>query len=133
MPPLAAVAGWPLERLRGLTGRLARENAQRNPRRTAATAAALMIGLALVAFVTVFAAGLKASIAQAIDDNFQGELVIQNTDGFSTRSRPAPAAAARKVPGVETVSTLQATQAKVDGVGGKPRVTGLDPATASQV
>src|SRR6185436_20615944 len=41
--PLAAVAGWPLERLRRLTGRLARENAQRNPGRTAITAAALMI------------------------------------------------------------------------------------------
>ncbi len=52
VPPLAAVAGWPLERLRRLLGRLARENAQRNPSRTAVTAAALMIGLALVAFVT---------------------------------------------------------------------------------
>ena len=61
--PLAAIAGWPLERLRRLTGRLARENAQRNPGRTAITAAALMIGLALVAFVTIFAAGAKDSIA----------------------------------------------------------------------
>ena len=62
--PLASLAGWPLEQLRRLTGRLARENAQRNPGRTAVTAAALMIGLALVAFVTVFAAGLKSSIAR---------------------------------------------------------------------
>src|SRR4029450_12554025 len=50
--PLAGVIGAPLERLRGLTDRLARENSQRNPSRTAATAAALMIGLALVSFVT---------------------------------------------------------------------------------
>ena len=64
VPPLATVAGWPLERLRRLIGRLARENAQRNPSRTAVTAAALMIGLALVTFVTVFAAGLKSSVAQ---------------------------------------------------------------------
>ena len=83
VPPLAVVAGWPLERLRRLTGRLARENAQRNPSRTAVTAAALMIGVALVAFVTVFAAGLKSTVAQVVDENFAGGLVIQNTDGFS--------------------------------------------------
>jgi putative ABC transport system permease protein len=130
--PLAGTIGAPLERLRGLTGRLARENSQRNPSRTAATAAALMIGLALVSFVTVFAAGLKASIADAIDNSFQGELEIQNTNGFDPIPTAA-AAAVRDVPGVQTVSTLQATQVKIDGVGGKPRATGLDPATASQV
>ena len=130
--PLAGAIGAPLEQLRGLTGRLARENSQRNPSRTAATAAALMIGLALVSFVTVFAAGLKASIADAIDNSFQGELEVQNTNGFD----PIPKAVAgtvRQVPGVQTVSTLQATQIKIDGVGGKPRATGLDPATASTV
>jgi putative ABC transport system permease protein len=130
--PLAGAIGAPLERLRGLTGRLARENSQRNPSRTAATAAALMIGLALVSFVTVFAAGLKASIADAIDNNFQGELEIQNTNGFDPIPK-AVAATVRQVPGVQTVSTLQATQIRIDGVGGKPRATGLDPATASQV
>jgi putative ABC transport system permease protein len=130
--PLARVIGSPLERLRGLTGRLARENSQRNPSRTAATAAALMIGLALVSFVTVFAAGLKASIADAIDKSFQGGLEIQNTNGFD----PIPtavASAVRTVPGVQTVSTLQSTQTKVDGVSGKPNATGLDPHTANQV
>jgi putative ABC transport system permease protein len=130
--PLARVIGTPLERLRGLTGRLARENSQRNPSRTAATAAALMIGLALVSFVTVFAAGLKASIADAIDKSFQGGLEIQNTNGFD----PIPtavASAVRTVPGVQTVSTLQSTQTKVDGVSGKPNATGLDPHTANEV
>ena len=92
--PLAALAGAPLQRLRRLTGRLARENTQRNPARTAVTAAALMIGLAVVAFVTVFAAGIKSSIARAIDESFQGELVIQNTDGFSPIP-PRAATAAR--------------------------------------
>jgi putative ABC transport system permease protein len=88
--------------------------------------------LALVSFVTVFAAGLKASIADAIDNSFQGELEIQNTNGYD----PIPTAAAeavRNVPGVRTVSTLQTTQVKIDGVGGKPRASGLDPATAAQV
>src|ERR671915_603518 len=81
--PLASVAGLPLERVRGITGRLARENAVRKPGRTAVTAAALMIGLALVVFVTVFAAGINSSVANAIDRNFQGDVVLQNIDGFS--------------------------------------------------
>lgn len=112
VPPLATAAGWPLERLRRLTGRLARENAQRNPSRTAITAAALMIGLALVAFVTVFAAGLKSTVAQVVDENFAGGLVIQNSDGFSPIPNGA-AKAARKVPGVELVATVRGAQAKV--------------------
>ena len=64
--PLAAVLGWPLEAARGTTGRLARENAMRNPQRTAVTSAALMIGVGLVVFVAVFAAGLKDSFLGAI-------------------------------------------------------------------
>ncbi len=60
--PIAATLGLPLERLFAVVGRLARENAQRNPGRTALTAAALMVGLGLVVFVAVFTAGLKASI-----------------------------------------------------------------------
>ena len=124
--PLASLAGLPLERLRKLTGRLARENTQRNPARTAVTAAALMIGLAVVAFVTVFAAGIKGSIASAIDENFQGELVIQNSDGFSPIS-PGAAAVARKLPDVEAVSTLRAAQAKLlEGGGGSPKVSALE-------
>jgi putative ABC transport system permease protein len=125
VPPLAAVAGWPLERIRRLTGRLARENSQRNPSRTAVTAAALMIGLALVTFVTVFAAGLKSSVAQVIDENFEGGLVVQNTDGFS----PIPAGAAtlaRKVPGVSRVATIRATEAELLG-GSKSKITAATP------
>jgi putative ABC transport system permease protein len=112
VPPLATIAGWPLERVRRLLGRLARENAQRNPSRTAVTAAALMIGLTVVAFVTVFAAGLKSSVAQVVDENFAGGLVIQNSDGFS----PIPggaALAARKAQGVGAVATIRAEQAKL--------------------
>jgi putative ABC transport system permease protein len=126
VPPLATIAGWPLERIRRLIGRLARENAQRNPSRTAITAAALMIGLALVTFVTVFAAGLKSSVAQVIDENFEGGLVIQNTDGFS----PIPAgaaSAARKAPGVKLVATIRATEAGLLGQGSKARVTAPTP------
>jgi putative ABC transport system permease protein len=118
VPPLATVAGWPLERLRKLLGRLSRENAQRNPSRTAVTAAALMIGLTVVTFVTVFAAGLKSSVAQVVDENFAGGLVIQNSDGFSPIPNGA-ALAARHVPGVSAVASIRSVQAKlVDGGAG---------------
>jgi len=127
--PLASVAGWPLERLRRLTGRLARENAERNPSRTAVTAAALMIGVTLVAFVTVFAAGLKSTVAQVVDENFAGGLVIQNTDGFSPIPN-ATARAAERVPGVELVATIRGAEAKVlerGGLGATTRVNAPSP------
>ncbi len=123
--PLAALAGAPMERLRGLTGRLARENAQRNPSRTAVTAAALMIGLALVTFVTVFAAGIKSSVASAVDESFQGQLVIRNGNGLS----PIPAGAAavaRRTAGVQLVSTLRSAQARLLGGSATPRVAALE-------
>jgi putative ABC transport system permease protein len=128
--PLASLAGWPLERLRGITGRLARENTVRKPGRTAVTAAALMIGLAVVVFVTVFAAGINASIGNAIDRNFQGELVLQNTDGFSPIS-PQAARQAERVRGVQTVSSLSLAGGVYDGK--DIMVSGVDAATVSDV
>ncbi|MDQ5833339.1 MAG: ABC transporter permease, partial [Actinomycetota bacterium] len=128
--PLASVAGWPLERVRGLTGRLARENTVRKPGRTATTAASLMIGLAVVVFVTVFAAGISASVGKTIDSNFQGDVVLQNSDGFS----PIPAGAAREaadVDGVQTVGSISYSGAERKGK--DIRLAGLDPATANDI
>ena len=92
--PLAGVLGAPLARTQGLTGVLARENAVRQPQRTAVTAAALMVGLALVVLVAVLAAGLSASTGKVIDDQIKASLVVQNQDGFT----PIPAAAAQRWP-----------------------------------
>ena len=128
--PLSLAVGKPLEALRGVSGRLARENASRNPRRTASTSAALMIGVALVAFMTIFAAGLKASIADAVDLGLKGQLLAQTTN-FS----PTPAAARdvlAAVDGVETVSGVRFTKAIVAGEG-RPNVTGVDPETIGDV
>ena len=128
--PLASVIGRPLERLRGLTGRLARENAMRKPGRTATTAAALMIGLALVVFVTIFAAGLKTSVAKTIDESFRGEIVLQNSDGFSPIPREAVQRAGR-VDGVNTVSSI--TYATGARGGENVRVAAVDPSTLGAV
>jgi putative ABC transport system permease protein len=65
--PLTGLLGWPFARFRGAAGRLSRENARRNPRRTAATASALMIGLALIGTVTVVTQSMSASVDQQID------------------------------------------------------------------
>jgi putative ABC transport system permease protein len=76
--PVAGVLGAPLARLRGLNGSLARQNAIRNPRRTAATASALMVGVGIVTLFTVFAASLKESTAATIDRSFAGDLVVSS-------------------------------------------------------
>ena len=129
--PLATAFGKPIERLRGLPGRLARENSVRNPGRTAITAAALMIGVALVSFVAIFAAGIRSSIDSAIDSTLQGDLIVSNTDGFSD----IPARVADEVgslDGVEAASALRYTQDEVEGAGAG-YLTLLDPETAAEV
>ena len=130
--PLASAFGAPLERLRGIPGRLARENAVRNPARTASTAAALMIGLALVSFVTVFAAGIKGSIDDAIDKTITGQLIVSNDDGFSDIPI-STVDTVSAVDGVAVASPLRYTQDIVEGGPGKGFLTLLDPKTASQV
>ncbi|HEX6391444.1 MAG TPA: ABC transporter permease, partial [Solirubrobacteraceae bacterium] len=74
--PLASTIGWPLERLFGTPAELARENAMRNPARTAVTSAALMVGLALVVFVAVLAAGLKTSIGDQLQRYVRADLIV---------------------------------------------------------
>jgi putative ABC transport system permease protein len=80
--PAAAVLGAGPAALRGVTGRLARRNAMRNPRRTAASASALMVGTAVVGLFTTFGASIKASIDDTIDEDFAGDLIVL-PDGFS--------------------------------------------------
>src|SRR5207342_458046 len=82
--PLSDVIGSPLPRLRGIAGTLARDNAMRNPKRTSATAAALMIGVALVGFITVFAASTKRSIDVQVDRAFKADYVISTGSGFGS-------------------------------------------------
>ena len=80
--PAARIIGWPMEKLAPTSGRLARDNAGRNPSRTAATAAALMIGLAMVVFIAVFAQAMKGSFSGALDKSTRAELVVQDRTAF---------------------------------------------------
>jgi putative ABC transport system permease protein len=74
--PVVGFLGWPISRYRGITGRLARENAMRNPKRTSRTAAALLIGVALVGTITVLASSVKASFKDIFESQFTSDFVI---------------------------------------------------------
>jgi putative ABC transport system permease protein len=125
--PLASAIGAPIERSQGITGRLARENAVRLPGRTAATAAALMIGVALVTFASIFAAGAHATIERQVTGSFRGAFVVQSTS-FSSMS-PGVLPAVARVPGVGETSAVRSSEGRVSGVAGKSQVTGIDPRT----
>jgi putative ABC transport system permease protein len=114
VPPLASVLGWPAARVGGAAGALARENAMRNPGRTASTAAALMIGLALVTFVAVLGQGLRASFEDAVNKLFVGDYGITAQNGFDPFPRGAEAAA-RKAQGVLAVSGVRVGDGRVNG------------------
>ena len=110
-----AALGWPATRLGGAAGSLARDNAQRNPQRTASTAAALMIGLALVTLVAVLAAGIISTSGAPSNDLWKNaDYAITAQNNFS----PIPTAAAdaaAKAPGVIAVGNVRTGEARAFG------------------
>jgi putative ABC transport system permease protein len=125
--------GWPLPRLRGMTGTLARENARRNPRRTAATAAALMIGVAIVGFFTVFAASAKATVDKQVDRAFTADFVVGTSGGFGsfTGFSPDLADQVAELPEVGASSPLRFGSFEVDG--DSDFLAAFDPATVDEL
>jgi putative ABC transport system permease protein len=115
--PVAFALGYPMATVRGMAGRLARENAMRNPKRTSRTAASLTIGVGLVAFITIFAASAKTSVAGSLEKDYRGTHIVESGayDGSSGLS-PEFAAGVRTTPGVRIVSEERLAHAKVDGV-----------------
>jgi putative ABC transport system permease protein len=81
LPPIATAFGTVLARVRGVTARFAVQNARRNPRRSAATATALVVGIAVVSLITVLVASLKATVDRDVTDAFRADLVV-NTEFF---------------------------------------------------
>jgi putative ABC transport system permease protein len=129
--PMSSAIGRPLERVQGLTGRLARENARRQPQRTAVTASALMIGVALVVFVAIFAAGIKATIDEGLDNQVRAAGIVTHQNGFN----PIPDGVVEeleKVDGVAAVSPVRLETGKLVSDGKTIQVSGVDPATAGE-
>ena len=112
--PLAAVLGAPARSIGGAPGILARDNATRNPARTASTASALMIGLALVTFVAIFGAGIRSSFEDAVNELFIGDYAVTSTNTFTPIEAAAGQALVGK-PGIEDVSAIRAGSARYLG------------------
>ena len=114
--PVAAVLGSPIAKLRGTAGAIAQQNAIRNPKRTARTAASLMIGVALVTFLSIFATSIKSSAAGTFRNDYHGTAVIDSgavdsTGGFS----PNLATTLATQPGVRTVSAQRSAAVEING------------------
>jgi len=130
VPALAWAVGWPSTRFAGAAGTLARDNAQRNPQRTASTSAALMIGIALVTLVAILASGIIKSFEGAVNDLFTGDYAITAENNFS----PIPIAAgdaAANAPGVTAVGNVRAGEALV--FGSRVQLTGVNPDVADVI
>jgi len=120
--PLASILGAPGARIGGSAGKLARENAMRNPTRTASTAAAIMIGISLITFVAVLGQGVRSSFTSAVDELFVADYNVSGGTDTALSNKAAPAVS--KAAGVEVVSGIRDAEAKV---GDKTvTITGVD-------
>ena len=128
VPPLVKVLGWPATKIGGAAGKLAEGNSARNPARTASTASALMIGLALVTLVGVLAAGLRTGFKSSVNKAFVADYAITASNNFSPISLSSEKAA-RTVPGVTGVVGVRAGDA--EAFGSHINLTGV-PANASE-
>ena len=120
--PVTRFLGSPM-RFRGMAGNLARENALRNPRRTAATASALMIGVGLVAFIGIFAASAKASLDDTVKKQFHGDFVVAASNEFGGLSTSLEGKLKAQSE-VADVAPLRFSPATVNG--GRAILTGID-------
>jgi putative ABC transport system permease protein len=133
--PAVTVLGGPIAALRGVSGRLARDNALRNPRRTAATASALLIGVAVAALFTVVGASMKATAASGIDHTLTADLVVDR-GGYGGASsggglNPQLAASLGRLPGVRLATGLASGNAVLASQ--NREITAADPASIGQV
>ncbi len=118
---MSPVLGIPIIRLLGkgyrkgfgTVGALASENSLRNPRRTAATASALMIGLTLVALMSILGASMKSSFEKVFTAALSSQLIVSNA--IQTPFSPAIAEEIRPIDGVKTVAQFRQAQATFDG------------------
>jgi putative ABC transport system permease protein len=111
--PLAGVLGRPLASWLGMPGNLGRRNSMRNPQRTAQTAAALMVGLALVSAMAVFGASLSESATSSVDKAISADILV-TANGFGRLTTGVPAVAAA-VPGVTASQTVYRNQFEFQG------------------
>ncbi len=128
--PFASALGWPATKIGGAAGRLARDNSRRNPQRTASTASALMIGLALVTLVAVLAQGITSTFTRSVEEIFTSDYAITAQNNFS----PIPiaaAAAATEAPGVQAVADVRTGEGRINDT--NELVTAVDAGAESAI
>jgi putative ABC transport system permease protein len=125
---LTKVLGYPARTIGGPAGQLASSNAVRNPARTASTAAALMIGLALVSFVAVLGKGLQGSVQKALHEQVNADWVVSSKNGWSAFTAAA-GAAAEHAPGIARSTSIRSDRGRVDNA--NATVNGVDPQTVA--
>ncbi len=129
--PVAKALGRPITRVKGMTGTMATENAARNPKRTARTAAALVVGVALVTGVSVLASSIRDSVREIFGEQFTGDFVI-STDSFGFGGlSPQLTDELNELPEVETATGIGINFATIDGKG--RQITVVDPTTVGGV
>jgi len=130
--PIAAVVGAPARSLGGAPGRLAAENSVRNPGRTASTAAALMIGLALVTFVAVLGSGMRSAFGDTLNKQLRGDYVVSvNTDADVALLAKSAGAEIANTSGVAIASSVRSDKAQIRG--NDTGVVGVEPRTITRV
>ncbi|ATL83433.1 ABC transporter integral membrane protein [Streptomyces malaysiensis subsp. malaysiensis] len=122
--PLIAAAS-PVLRIFGMPGKLARQNAVRNPRRTAATASALMVGLTLITGMTVIAGSIQQGINKMAADGLRSDFVVSMGGGSARPLSPEVSKTLAKLPEVTSISPLRASPARI--AGDSDSLTGVDP------
>ncbi|MEU9969904.1 ABC transporter permease [Streptomyces malaysiensis] len=122
--PLIAAAS-PVLRIFGMPGKLARQNAVRNPRRTAATASALMVGLTLITGMTVIAGSIQQAINKMAADGLRSDFVVSMGGGSARPLSPEVSKTLAKLPEVTSISPLRASPARI--AGDSDSLTGVDP------
>jgi putative ABC transport system permease protein len=128
--PATRTIGWPIAKLFGTPGRLARDNAGRNPRRTSSSAAALMIGVALVSAAAVFATSLRHTFVAIMDRGVQADFVVVNSSSFFGLP-PTIADALRDLPELSAVSGVSSLAIEIDG--DEKALGGGDPQALEQL
>ena len=129
--PTVTLIGAPLPAVKGVVGQLARENAARNPKRTAATASALLIGVAIIAFFLAFNSSLRASIDDIVDEQFVGDFAV-NTGTFGFGGLP-PELSERlnELPEVDIATGIRGVQTRI--ADSNTFATGVDPVPAFEL
>jgi putative ABC transport system permease protein len=124
--PVIRVLGRPARAMSGSVGRLAQENARRNPKRTSATAAALMVGVALVGFITIIASSTTAAVVDQVDNSFRADYVVDSGQWEAGGFSPQLATELAALREVEIVSPIRVSAVAVGDT--TTQLAGLDTA-----